>query len=383
MSSSGPSPSNVPASPPEVIVLRVGCVRRGLTVLTWSYLLFLVALWIAFPLIGERNVTVAALLYVPPLLWLLPGAPLGLLLLCFRGMRRWAAVLALAAGFHGLVHAGYEFHAGSPPARPGEGTFTVLTYNRGEQGKIPLNDFVARTDPDVVVMQDAEGRGAFYRKAEGFLQFPHHREQGEFLVLSRWPIVGAGPLVPMTPPPKAGGDRPQPHAAARFEIDRGGQRLAVYAYHAMTPRPELKNYRRGAFLYGVLGLVPGTAWSERRAALQSFWDARIADVRALLDALAGEGLPYVVAGDFNAPANGYIGRLLRSRLADAHDEAGSGWGFSFPGVTNNPLALFRPWLRIDYVLAGPHWEVEHCLTERDRPSQHHCVTAWLRPRPPR
>ncbi len=362
----------------EVIVLRVGCLRRGLFFLTACYLGMLALLWVTLPWIGERNVTVASLLFVPSLVWLLPGAPLGLLLLCFRGLRRWAAVLAAAAIYHGFFHTDYELSTSSPPPSGTAGVLSVLTYNRGEQGKIPLNGFVARTDPDVIVMQDAEGRGAFYRKAEGFLQFPYHREQGEFLLLSRFPIVASAPLVPMTPPPQIGGGRPQPHMAARFEIDREGQHIAIYSYHAMTPRQELKSYRRGAFLYGILGLVPGTRWSERRLAVQSFWDARIADARALLEAVSKEPLPYVVTGDFNAPPQGYISRIVRSKLADAHAEGGSGWGFSFPGVTSNPLALFRPWLRIDYVWAGPQWEVAHCLTEADRPSQHHCVTAWLR-----
>ena len=165
--------------------------------------------------------------------------------------------------------------------------------------------------------------------------------------------------------------------AARFEVDWQGRKVAVYAVHLPTPRDLLLWYRKGAFLYGVLGF-PGSPLAARRAQYQEFWDGQIAMTQQLLDAIEEDPLPALVAGDFNAPSLGYIQKLLARQLVDAHEEAGRGSGFTFPGYTRNPLSLGGPWMRLDYLLASRDWQAQWCVTESGRRSQHQAVAAGFR-----
>ena len=59
----------------------------------------------------------------------------------------------------------------------------------------------------------------------------------------------------------------------------------------------------------------------------------------IAEAATSEDLPVILAGDFNAPAQGKVARLFASKFQDAHLNAGGGFGFTFPGVTRNPLSL--------------------------------------------
>jgi vancomycin resistance protein VanJ len=77
------------------------------------------------------------------------------------------------------------------------------------------------------------------------------------------------------------------------------------------------------------------------------------------------------------PPDGYVHRVVAWGLLDAFEQAGRGFGFTFPCDTGNPLTLGGPWLRIDYVLAGPGWHANDCRVEPDRRSQHRAVVATL------
>jgi endonuclease/exonuclease/phosphatase family metal-dependent hydrolase len=51
--------------------------------------------------------------------------------------------------------------------------------------------------------------------------------------------------------------------------------------------------------------------------------------------------PTIVAGDFNAPANDSVHRIMRKEFTDSFDAVGTGWGNTFHRVL--------PLLRIDYI----------------------------------
>lgn len=331
-----------------------------------GYAGFLLLVMVSLRWVGEKNLTLAFLLYLPRTAFLIPG---GLLLLPAIVFHRWSALALLTASLVFLLW-GMDFRprpVPSPTASEHGRSLTVLTYNRGEHRNQSLQPFKNRTRPDLIVLQDAGGRAAGYLAAEGYEEFPHALDLAEFTLLSRYPILGAT-LV------ETGGDGKKAPIAARFRIDFEGTEVAVFAVHTVSPRDTLLYYRRGAFLYGLIG-VPGTPFAHKRRANQAYWDERIAEARILRDRILADPLPAIIAGDFNAPAGGYVHGLFRSRFQDAHAKVGHGFGYSFPGTTRNPLSLGGPWMRIDYLFGDEHWKPTWCITEADRPSQHRAVAA--------
>ena len=326
--------------------------------------LALLLLWLLLSRVGEHNVTTAFLLYVPPALWFLPSGlliPPALLFARRLGLILLLVSAALLVGWLGLRFNKPDWT--TPPTRP---TLTVLTYNRGQQGSQSLQPFKNRVQPDLMVLQDAGNRAERYLKSEGYTEFSDAKSLGEHTLVSRFPILEA----------TAKGKR-----AVRFVIDWHGTQVAIYSVHFYTPRHALQSLRGGGFLYGVLGL-PGTPLAKGRRERQAFWDGQLQDARDLIKITQSEGLPFIVAGDFNAPSLGRLYRLLATEWIDAHTAAGDGFGMTFPGETRNPLSARGPWLRIDYLFASRPWTVEACLTEPDRASQHRALAARFHLPPP-
>jgi endonuclease/exonuclease/phosphatase (EEP) superfamily protein YafD len=369
-----PGSNPVPAHPgDDEFRLRLRRLARRITgAMILAYLVFLAAVWAGTRLVGERNVTTAFLLYLPPGLWALPAvflAPLGLwfhrkgfMVMCgflCLGMWGWA-------GYRPGLFRGAGISADSPDV------LTVMTYNFGQNAGTSFQPFKNATHPDLVVMQEAAGRADGYLRSPGYAEFVHGRSIGEFTLLSRYPVEESSLL---------SGSEPSRNApAARFVIDWNGRRISIYAVHLMTPRGVLGSYMRGAFLWGLIGL-PGTPWAEKRRHYQSFWDTQFAEVETILSAVKADPNPCVVAGDFNAPSPGRIHSTVTKVLGDAHHAVGRGFGFTVPGTSHNPLSLGGPWMRIDYVFYDRKWEALECVTEKDRASQHRAVMARLRFQP--
>ncbi len=335
---------------------------------TLAYLTFLLVLGLCLAWVGEKNLVTAFMLYWPPMLWLLPLLPMmGMALLFHR--RSLFLQVAAAVAFSSLS-LGWTWHGEKDRT---EDSLTVMTYNRGQHGNHSLQPFKKATQPDLLVLQDAPGKATAFGRSEDYSEFVETRSLGEHTLLSRYPILEQS-ILPVQPPRTR-------NRAARFVIDWKGTRVAIYSVHLQTPREALQSYMRGSFLYGLVGL-PGTPWEARRLKMQEFWDLQVQDVETILKAVRAETIPTIVLGDFNAPSSGYIHRLITRELADAHAEAGRGFGFSFPGSTRNPLSAGGPWMRIDCVFFTPQWEALNSITEPDRPSQHRAVVATLRLKAP-
>ncbi len=346
-------------------------IRRAFLVITVGYALALAGLVGGMRWIGEQHMTLGFLLYLPRQTFLLPLPFIMVLTLFFD----WKLVgLQIAAGA-AFVAFGMEWQGRSVNVWKGtveEGIFTVLTYNRGQHANQSLQPFKNLTKPDFIVFQEAPLRAQRYGKAEGYEEFTSHVSLGEFTLLSRFPIISATPVMAKT------AERER-MVAVRYVVDLGGRHAAIYSVHFASPRRTLGSYARGGFLYGVIGL-PGTPFNEKRKKSQLWWDDRIEQARELLLMIEQESLPVILAGDLNAPSGGYIHQLFKSTLRDAHAEAGSGFGFTFPGATHNPLSGGGPWMRIDYVFCSSRWEPVACLTEEERPSQHRAVAVkfkWM------
>lgn len=346
--------------------LVAGLFRQLVFWLTWLCFLLIFALWGSMRWIGEQNITTAFLLFLPPLGWLLPLIPIVLLALLFN-WRCLGALLVLIA-FISWGWLGWR----SPVFRSSNvcssATLSIMTYNRGESRNQSLQPFIKATLPDVLVMQDAANRLEGYLRSPEYAEFKHGASAGEHVILSKYPVKETL----MLPPASLG----RLARVARFVIEWQGRLVSIYSVHLMTPRDALKSHARGAFLWGVLAL-PGTPWAAKRKHYQEFWDGQIADVRAMIDKVRADPNPSVMAGDFNSPHLGYTHQMMTRELGDSHAEVGSGFGFTFPGDTRNPLSLRGPWLRIDYIFHDRRWQAVECITEHDRPSQHRAVVAKL------
>jgi vancomycin resistance protein VanJ len=335
-----------------------------------AVLLGVAGLLLGMSVLGERNLFTAFCLFLPTHIWALPllvAFPIALLT-----PRRWICVpqLLLAAYLLGPYMGWRMDH----PARgPVGGTthLTVLTNNRGQKGGESMVDFIRDSNPDLMLFQEAGNRADNYLR--GYPQFSFAKSDAEFTLVSKYPILDSNSLRLDQDARGEGGQI----TANRAVIDVNGRQVAIYNVHMPTPRGALRSLRGPALLHGLLDW-PGTPWRKNGEAHMSYWRRKERLTKELSAILEKEKLPYLVAGDFNMPHQGYLHRLFAKTgggLTDAHANAGKGYGFTLPGSTNNPVTLGNPWLRLDYVFASRHWKVHKCVTEKDRPSQHRAVVA--------
>jgi endonuclease/exonuclease/phosphatase (EEP) superfamily protein YafD len=114
------------------------------------------------------------------------------------------------------------------------------------------------------------------------------------------------------------------------------------------------------------------------------WQKRYGQVAALLEEeILMESGPVIVAGDFNVTPHSQMYLLLSRHLRNAHDEAGSGLGFTFPsGERAFGVVPLRPLLRIDHIFVSGHFLALRAGTVGDSAgSDHRPVFAELAQRP--
>lgn len=366
--------NNIPSKIEIAQVLRVALylTRKVLRWMTWGTSAMLVLVVSAFHVVGHSNPTVAFMLYLPPWVWAIPSVILLLPGVCFDFRRSGlpclvALLLYLGPGL------GFSWQIRRQSVKSQHMSIGILTYNRGQSQGTSLQPFMAKTVPDIVAIQDAGGRADQYHAAPGYHAYTHVAGEGEFTLLSRFPITSSKVIT------AAAGMTGTPiQVAARFELQGPGKRaFVVYSVHLPTHRGMLLSERGGGFLAGIVGL-PGTPWAEKRRSRELYWQAAMNRANDLARQIREEELPVIVVGDFNAPPFGPMYRAFSSFLKDSHSAVGTGYGFTFPGQTANPFALMRPWLRIDYVMYSHRpWRAITSVTEPDRSSQHRAVYAQL------
>lgn len=315
------------------------------------------------------------LAYLP--IWVLALPLLGILLasmlfLCWRS----AALSFSCAMLIPFWLGGYSFFYGPlPPQEPGTHTLTVMTYNRGQGSDKILTACASAHRPDIAVFQDAGRRLLQLAALPEFYQHQYKHQSGEFVLLSRWPLLENEALQLEWPFGKNGFC----NAGTRSVIDWHGQEVVVYNIHFPTPRDLLYWYaKRGTFLYGVLGLIPNTPLHARHQHYLAYWVARVGLAAQLAVRVRAESKPVILLGDLNAPPLGQGYSLLGAVLQDAQKTAGNGFGFTFPGNFKFIGNLLAPWLRIDHVFASSHWEILSCIRCSSKISQHLPVVSMLK-----
>ena len=313
---------------------------RRVVVATWAYAALVLACLILIRRVGESWWPVTVLVFLPRWLFLLPA-----LALVLAAGRCWRRRLWVVQGATVLLILGPVMAPSLPVHRlraadPRGLRLRIMTLNRGMAGlDAPrLIRLIERERIDVICFQEGRSDPALKDYwARGW-------SRTTFLA-SRLPIVG-GPDRRLLDDP----DCPYPEWRTRLERVRirapSGVEFAVASVHLDTVRHGLMMLRSG----DAAGLERHSAW-------------RGAELRRVVAVLSADrSIPVLVGGDFNFPSDSPAFAPARRHFRVGFDEAGWGYGYTYPSRL--------PWIRIDHILASPHWSVVRCWVGPDVGSDH-------------
>jgi len=338
----------------------VNGLRRTVQALAVLYPLSLVAVAAALRYVGEAWWVTAVCLYLPRILFAIP-LPFIAIALRSYGMRRLLWVQALSGFLIVFPLMGFVLPWPSPANRNAP-TIRVLSYNinAGSGGNDALVEEIDRYSPDVVMLQEVGDAEPIARLLS--VRYPTVRNSNQFLVATRYPISST-----FDPDKLAYMGRLRSARFVEQAMDTPLGRIVFYNVHPLSPREGFfalrgQGLRReigsGRLLRGVVAPV-----------IQANTGLRALQVQTFAEAAARETDPVVIAGDTNLPGLSPVLRRNLSRYEDGFTGAGWGLGYTFP--TNK----WRPWMRIDRILATGQlrfvrFEVGHSST-----SDHRCVVA--------
>ncbi len=346
-------------SPPVGLAQRL--MRWMAALLAGGYLLGLLAVALAFPLVGERWWITTVLLYLPRWGFALP-LPFVLLALVLFGPRRLLLLLPvyLAVLLFPLMGARVNLFADSSTER---GTLRVLSYNvASTDDPTEVLNTIRTARPDIVLIQEhTESLQAALEKE--LADFARHNA-GQFAIASRFPIEDVY-LPPQIAIPNSA---PRSSRFVRYRLKTPLGPLHVINVHPVSPRNGLEEARGDGLLQG---LRQGRfASSEGISVMQANSFLRQRQIEEIVIEADRSPHPTVIAGDTNLPEGSWILRRSLGRFSDGFAEVGRGFGYTYPAN--------RPWMRIDRIL------VDHRLTVRrfevlpDRSSDHLAVLADIR-----
>lgn len=318
-------------------------VRRWPLVLSGAYALVTVVLVAAWALVGDAW-------WLQPFnlstfWWTLPG--LVLLLVAALARRADVALVLAVPALVFLWTYGTLFVPAWTDTPPADVVVATFNTDVAAPDDDHVLDLVDRVDPDVLLLEEVfPARQARLEEALAD-RLPHTMTVqsdggiGGVMVASRWPIRDQ---VPVT----SGDDDVRATAVAVLDVD--GRDLQVVPVHLRSPCPTC-----GRSLTDRLTLE-----GESRA-------VEMAQVLAALD----RGAPAIVGGDFNSTERSAAYRTLtHAGFDDAHRDAGSGPGFTWPADGALPF----PVVRIDWLLSRDLVPVEAWVDEA-APSDHRPVVA--------
>ena len=320
--------------------------------------------------------------------WVLAALAVGLL-----AGRRWGA-LAVHLVLLAVVTARAlpaERLAGPEPAA---GDLVLTSFNVPQVGpsREVLGDsmvaFVGRAAPDLLALQDAWVFASRQRETpEAAVQIEAVREDLDYALAiparlaghPGWSENGTG--VPLLVRPEGGVEVIEQEAlvvgverdadvslAMRTQFRWGEREAVLYNVHLRSFGTE-KPWEDGR----VRLTRPGT-WAPYLRRYRAVYAARGAEVDEIAERIEAETLPVIVAGDFNSTADNWSYRRLRQAGARRRDAFRTGGGLAWGRTYRSD----RPFVRIDYVLVDPAFEVTGAETAPVTFSDHRPVSVRLR-----
>jgi vancomycin resistance protein VanJ len=313
---------------------------------------------LALRFVGERWWFTLAVLYLPRLGFAIP-LPF-VLAAAWRWAPRGFFALQVVSIYLLLVPLmGFSFSSRTPTAPAGR-TVRIATCNIGKAGG-RLRDAVAQVrqfSPDIVVMQALNpGEGPVLKAAFEGWQLDVN---GQFLMASRFPLREVSIPPPLQYAAGTGGAH-----FVRYTLDTPLGLIDVFNVHTTSPREGLDALRRGGTLSSLLS---GRAFDPRAAGfVESNAYRRQRQIAGLAEAARASGNAVVIAGDTNLPGLSRIYSEHLSAFRDSFDEAGRGFGYTFPAS--------HPWMRIDRVLTNSKLRPVDSRVGRAVAAEHLCVFA--------
>lgn len=319
---------------------RRGCLGGRISVLTTIVAtVFVGGVWWLQRSPGEDWWFGTLLAYAPQVFWIIPLALA--LVVALVGGRRFLALVNLAVIVVVLFGmAGLQCHRPRRPS-PAQQTIRVATWNlygRTRQRELVRNRILS-WNCDIVCLQESQGR-VFADLLPGYESVL----EADLRIYVRGRIVDhqaidAGPY--------------RPRVMLRVDAETRAGPVSVITLH---------------FPRAIQSRSMPRAIAPLARYLESGVRVREDKFRYLMEAIPS-GRPVIVAGDMNTPPTSRFWREVASRLTDAFDATGFGFGHTY--VWRRKWAL----LRIDYIWTGGGITPLRCWTEPAYPSDHKPVIA--------
>ena len=305
-------------------------------------------------------------LFLPQVIWLVPGICLVCLSLAVARHWLWVPLLCIVWVLGPIMDFHWRFDV-SPGAAGGRRQFRVMTCNvkYGKRNISALVDDITRNAPDVIILQDVDDELLNKTFGKMFAKWNiSSRNDKKYIVASKYPLGQATvSLIPY---------RDEPHSCLRCQVLIGSVTVTVYDVHFVSPR-------EGLYEFTSSRRQPGTL-PKAIHNLKANQEDRLSQARALSELLRREVGPVIVAGDLNSSDASLVCKTLQDGwLHDSFAEGGRGYGYTYGHylLRNKHPWFNHSWMRIDHVMISPHLESLHCWTGNGEASDHRPVFADL------
>jgi endonuclease/exonuclease/phosphatase (EEP) superfamily protein YafD len=345
---------------------RFGWVRtwfdRALLFCAVAYPLTLLISWALLRFVGEKWWLTSVGLYLPLAALALP-LPFLCLALWLRRRRRLLALQLVALYLLLFPLLGLTINWPGAAVEPSKG-FRLVSYNvnSGHFGFDAVAAEITRNEPDVAFVQEIPFWVASKLTERLKVTLPHVREDTEFLVASKFPIVSAE-----YPPNLAFFGRERHPRFVRVVLATPLGNTVFYHVHTVSPRGAFHALRGDGLTREIRS---GRLFTGARAeSLHAHAALRELQIETMAKRASAEPGPVVIVGDTNLPILSPARHRHLGRFQDGFSEAGLGFGNTFPSKF--------PWMRIDVALASDHVRFTRFEVGQGLASDHRCIVADL------
>jgi endonuclease/exonuclease/phosphatase family metal-dependent hydrolase len=149
----------------------------------------------------------------------------------------------------------------------------------------------------------------------------------------------------------------------------------ILSRYQVTPHLKAGDYSQAAEI--ELPEQPLRVWNVHLQKSIANTDTQYRMTDQLAEQIALTNGAVIAAGDFNATVLNYPYRKIRQQLENAFENAGSGFGFTFPSPARRS-GIFTPFMRIDHIFYSRQFNIHKSYVVQDSGnSDHYPVVATL------